>query len=124
MKVEIAKARLIQGCIVELIFLSENITLDADEVKRGWKKAKEISPDKKALILLKTGKWTLLDKSAIKFVMSELKTWPAVAIQVSNLGQRFMGQVVLNVIGKGDKIKLFNDEKKAKEWLKTKFSKA
>ena len=109
--------------IIELIFLRENVTLDINEVREGWEKAKALSPNKTAVIHLKTGKWTLLEKEARDFVKNELKTWPAVAIQVDNLGQRLMGQIVINLTGRGNHIKLFDDSEKAKEWLTGKISK-
>jgi hypothetical protein len=119
---EIAIANQSDNDYIELTFLRENITLDVHEVKHGWEKAKKISPDKKAMVLLKTGKWTLLEKESRYYVITELKTWPAVAVIVDNLGQRLMGQVVINMTGKGNHIKLFNNELKAKEWLKGKLS--
>ena len=120
---EIAIAKLSDNDYIELTFLRENITLDVNEVMEGWEKAKKISPDKQAMVLLKTGKWTLLEKEARYCVMAELKTWPAVAVVVDNLAQRIMGQVVINMTGKGNHIKLFNNEVKATEWLKGKLSK-
>jgi hypothetical protein len=119
---EIAIANLSDNNYIELTFLRENITLDVNEVKHGWEKAKKISPEKKMMVLLKTGKWTLLEKEARSYVITELKTWPAVAVVVDNIAQRIMGQVVINMTGKGNQIKLFNNEVKAKEWLIGKLS--
>lgn len=120
---EIAIAKPSPDGFIELTFLRENITLDVNEVMYGWGKAQNLSPDKNTMVLLKTGKWTLLEKEAREFVMKELKTWPAVAVVVDNLGQRIMGQVVLNMVGKRNQIKLFDDDVKAKEWLIKKLSK-
>lgn len=117
---EVAKAQMLSENVVELTFLQENVTLDLEEVKSGWQKANQLSPTKNSAVLLKTGKWTLLEKDARDFVMNEMKAWPAVAVQVHNLGQRIMGQVVISMIGQGDRIKLFECEEKAKEWLQTK----
>lgn len=114
---EIATANLSDNDYIELTFLRENITLDINEVIVGWEKAKKISPDKKAMILLKTGKWTLLEKEARNYVMNELKTWPAVAVVVDSLGQRLMGQVIINMTGNSKQIKLFDNEVNAKTWL-------
>lgn len=116
----VAIANFLNSEFIELVFLHENVTLSLDEVKQGWEKANALSPNKKAVVHLKTGKYTLLETDARDYVMNELKTWPAVAIQVDNLAQRLMGQVVINMTGKGDQIKLFNNEEKAKEWLKAK----
>lgn len=123
MSPEIAKATLVDEVYIELKFLRENITLDVDEVMEGWGKAQELSPDKKNPVLVVTGKWTLLEKAARDFVMNELKTWPLVAFKVDNLGQRIMGHVVINLSGKGNRIKLFDNEVKAREWLIAKTSK-
>jgi hypothetical protein len=112
-----AKATLVDNSFIELIFLRENVTLDVKEVTEGWEMARELSPEKQKPVLLITGKWTLLEKEARDYVMNELKTWPAVAIMVDNLGQRIMGQAVINVIGKSSRIKLFEKEAKAKAWL-------
>jgi hypothetical protein len=120
---EIATAHLVENEFIELTFLRESITLDVNEVIEGWEKAKQLSPDKKAMVLLKTGKWTLLEKEARDYVIHELQTWPAVAIVIDNMGQRIMGHVVINVTGKGNQIKLFENEIKAKAWLKGKLSK-
>lgn len=119
---EIAKAILLEHHLIELVFLQENITLDLIDVTLGWEKAKQLSPDKKAMVLLKTGKWTLLEKEAREFVMNEFKTWPAVAVVVDNLGQRLMGQIIINMIRSSNHVKLFDNETKAKEWLKGKIS--
>ncbi|MES2837763.1 MAG: hypothetical protein V4667_09595 [Bacteroidota bacterium] len=120
---QIATATLVNKDYIELTFLRENITLDVNEVKEGWSKAQKLSPDKKTAVLLKTGKWTLLENEARNYVMNEFKTWPCVAIVVDNLGQRLMGQVVINLTGKSNQIKLFENELKAKEWLINKISK-
>lgn len=120
---EIAIAKPSPDGFIELTFLRESITLDVNEVMYGWGKAQNLSPDKNTMVLLKTRKWTLLEKEARDFVMKELKTWPAVAVVVDNLGQRIMGQVVLNMVGKRNQIKLFDDDVKAKEWLIEKLSK-
>ena len=117
MTTQIATAFLVDNKYIELTFLRENITLDKNEVKTGWEKAHKLSSDKKISVLLKTGKWTLLEKEARVYVMSELKTWSRVAIVVDNLGQRIMGQVVINLTGKRSQIKLFENETKAKKWL-------
>lgn len=116
---EIAQANLLDNECIELVFLRENITLDIDEVVQGWKKAREIAPDKNKKILLKTGKWTLLENKAQAYVKNELKTWLAVAIVVDNLGQKIMGNFIINMTNKNNSIKLFNDETLAKEWLKS-----
>jgi len=118
-KEEIAQANILDNECIELVFLRENITLDIDEVKQGWQKAREIAPDKNKKILLKTGKWTLLENEAQTYVKNELKTWLAVAIVVDNLGQKIMGNFVINMAAKRNSIKLFNDETLAKEWLKS-----
>lgn len=123
MKIDVATANLSVEGIIHLTFLREDITLDVNEVIAGWEMAHALSPDKTAFVLLKTGRWTLLEKEARDFVMSELQTWPAVAIVVDNMGQRVMGQVVINMTGKGNKIKLFDAEDKAKEWLLQKLKK-
>ena len=123
MRDKIVTANLSNGNLVKLTFLRENITLDVTEVKEGWEKARKLSPEKKAMVLLKTGRWTLLEDDARRYVIRELKTWPAVAIVVDNLGQRIMGQVVINLTGKRNQIKLFECETKAAEWLKGKSSK-
>ncbi len=68
-------------------------------------------------ILIKTGKWTLLDKDARNYVMNEIKQWPKVAVITSNTGQKLMGQIVINLTGYKNKIKLFESEVKAIEWL-------
>jgi hypothetical protein len=120
---EIATAHLFENEFIELTFLRENITLDVNEVMEGWEKAKQLSPDKKAMVLLKTGQWTLLEKEARDYVITELQTWPAVAVVIDNLGQRIMGHVIINITGKGNQIKLFENEVKAKAWLKGKLSK-
>ncbi len=119
---KIATASLNENNFIELTFLRENVTLNIDEVIVGWEKAQKLSPDKKISVLLKTGKWTLLDSEARNYVMNELKTWPNVAIVVDNIGQRIMGQVVINLTGKSNRLKIFNNETKAKEWLIKKVS--
>lgn len=116
-KEEIATVNLFHDNCIELTFLRENITLDVNEVRYGWQKAKELCPNKNKKVLLKTGKWTLLESDARNYVMDELKTWPAIAIVVDNLGQRIMGNFVVNMTGKGGSIKLFDNSTKAKEWL-------
>lgn len=123
MSINIAKANLSVEGIIHLTFLREDITLDVNEVIAGWEMAHALSPDKKVPVLLMTGRWTLLEKEARDFVMQELQTWPAVAIVIDNMGQRVMGQVVINMTGKGNKIKLFDGEQKAKEWLVSKMTK-
>ena len=120
---KIATAYLSDDDFIVLTFLRENIILDVNEVMEGWGKAQKLSPDKKAMVLLKTGKWTLLEKEARDYVMNELKTWPAVAVVVENLGQRIMGQAVINLTGKGNHIKLFDNDVNAKVWLKGKLTK-
>ncbi|MFN0031925.1 MAG: hypothetical protein ACKVOR_07185 [Flavobacteriales bacterium] len=114
---QIATATLVDNIFIELTFLRENITLGVNEVADGWAKAQKLSPDKKYAVLLKTGRLTLLEKEARDYVLNELKIWPFVAIVVDNLGQRIMGQVIINMTGKGSHIKIFEKEAKAKEWL-------
>lgn len=114
---ETSIAKLQENGFIELVFLRENITLDVNEVKEGWGKAQLISPDRSKTVLLKTGKYTLLSKEAREYVMNELKTWPAVAVVVDNIGQRLMGQFIINLTGRKNKISLFDNEHKAKNWL-------
>ncbi len=102
---------------IELVFTKESCTLEIDEVRDGWMKAKQLSPEKKLNILLITGKWSLLDKESRAFVVSEFKTWPHVAIVVDNMGQRLMGKVILNITGRGNHTKLFEKKEVAIEWL-------
>ena len=49
--------------------------------------------------------------------MNEIKQWPKVAVITSNTGQKLMGQIVINLTGYKNKIKLFESEVKAIEWL-------
>ncbi|MES2800661.1 MAG: hypothetical protein V4638_11635 [Bacteroidota bacterium] len=112
-----ATANLVGDKYIELTFLRENITLNANEVKFGWKLAQEISPQKSMNVLLKTGDSTLLDKKAREYVLAEFKEWPRVAIVVDNTGQRLMGQVIINLTGNSAKLKLFNNINKAQEWI-------
>ncbi|MCA0428889.1 MAG: hypothetical protein LCH32_00140 [Bacteroidetes bacterium] len=116
---EIVKVSIIENKIIELNFLQENITLTVEQVKLGWDYAKEISPTKSLNVLVKTGKWTLLEKDARDYVMNEFKLWPKVAVIVSNFGQKIMGQIIINLTGNKQKIKLFDNETKAIDWLKT-----
>lgn len=103
--------------ILEITFLQENITLEKQAVEKIWSKAHQISPNKTLFILLKTAKYSLLDKEARNYLITEMKTWPKIAIIIDNLGQRIMGQVVIGLTGNASKIKLFEDEEKAIEWL-------
>ncbi len=59
----------------------------------------------------------MLDKDARNYVMNEIKQWPKVAVITSNTGQKLMGQIVINLTGYKNKIKLFESEVKAIEWL-------
>lgn len=115
-----SEARLLNHNLVELSFLRQNITLDVSEVREGWEKALHLSPGKRALVLLKTASHTLLEKEAREYVMKELQTWPGVAIVIDGLGQRLMGQFVINMTGNRNKIKLFECRHKALEWLRHK----
>ncbi len=59
----------------------------------------------------------MLDKDARNYVMNEIKQWPKVAVITTNTGQKLMGQIVINLTGYKNKIKLFESEVKAIEWL-------
>lgn len=114
---ESATAILLGPDLIELSFLQENTTLTVREVRQGWEKAQALSPEKNASILLKTAKFTLLEKEARDFLMTELPAWPVVAIVVHSLSQRIMGQFVINMSGRGQRIRLFDTEFKALNWL-------
>lgn len=106
--------------IILLEFHRESCTLDVQEVAEGWEKALQLSPERKQNVLVVTGRWSLLDKEARSFVTTEFKKWPHVAVVIDNTGQRIMGTVVLNLIGKSGHIKLFENRDKAQEWLESK----
>jgi hypothetical protein len=115
---EIVKVSIIENEIIEMHFLQENITLSLLQVKLGWDYATKLSPNKSSKILIKTGKWSLLEKEARDYVMNEFKQWPKIAVIVSNTGQRIMGQIIINLSANKLKIKLFENETKAIFWLK------
>lgn len=118
----IATANLSDKGYIELIFLQEDVTLDVEEVSYGWKLATEISPEKNIPVLLMTGKWSLITKDSRDYLSEELDKWPSVAIVVNNMGQRLMGQIVISITGKSERIKIFDNEEKARAWIEAKVS--
>lgn len=110
-------AKIIDDYYIELHFLRENVSLDLEEVKEGWDLALSLDPTYSKMVLLKCGKSSLLEKDARDFVTKQFKLWPQVAVIVDNIGQRLMGQVIINLIGNTGKVKVFDKEEKAKNWL-------
>ena len=109
----IAKAEYLSDRVIKLTFLRENCILGSEEVKKGWGIANKLDKSKNSPILLKTGKWTLLDEEARKSAFIEME----IAILVQNLGQRIMGNFALNLFGDPNKVKIFDKEEKALKWL-------
>lgn len=120
-KEEVASATRIDQHIIELHFLREDVILTKEEVAFGWELARELDPQKKSGVLLKTGKWTLIDKTAREYVTSEFKEWGAVAVLVHNPGQRLMGKIIASIAGLSGKVNIFENETNALKWLKDKF---
>ncbi len=120
LKENIAIAKKRRDGILELVFLQENKTLNLEEVQFGWKLAESLDMQKEACVLLRTGKWTLLDSEAAKFAFTEMKKWTAVAILVHNPAQKLFGSVGLSIVGQSHKLKLYTNETEAENWLKQK----
>lgn len=117
MSLKTAKAHISEQGYIELEFLEEDTVLTLKDVSIGWELAKKIDSQKKHGVYLKTAKWSLLDKEARNFVITELKSWPIVAILVHNLGQKLMGNFAINLIGGSKNIRIFENETQAISWL-------
>ncbi|MDI1356375.1 MAG: hypothetical protein PSX36_15775 [bacterium] len=114
---EIANAHLTDKGYILLEFLQENVTLSKNEVVYGWELVRGIDPLKKYPVFLKTAKWSLIDKEARIFVISEIRSRPSVAILVHNLGQKLMGNFAVKLTGNSKNIRIFESESEAISWL-------
>jgi hypothetical protein len=119
MNIEVAAASKRPDGIIDLTFLQQNFTLVKNEVQLGWQLAIKLDETKGMPILLRTGEWSLLDNEAREYAMKEMNTWPKVAVLVNDLGQKILGSSAIKLFGHPDKMKLFDSEETALEWLKT-----
>lgn len=115
---ENVKAAWVSNQVIELTYTLEDTTLNARQVSRGWDLAHKLDPANKSVVCVRTGRWTLLDKPAREYVISQFKKWPAVAVFVHNSGQRLMGNFVVQMVGQAGHVKIFNNEEKLQAWVK------
>jgi len=95
----------------------KDTTLKLSHIRENFDAAYTLVDASGSGLMVVTGQRTLLSTEARQFIIKNHKNWKGLAIKVNNAGQRLMGNVIINLMGKGEGFRLFTDEKNAHDWL-------
>ena len=115
-KTSTAKVQRIHAQIVELRYDEEFEDENLESVKENIAALLELGGGKYDACLIIPSRYALPTVEGRKYIEQEMSKFPCVAVVLEGLAQKILMSFVMTVIGK-TKMKIFNDEEKAVQWI-------